>query len=183
MVLEAKAGAETSVRDKQKLAAMFEVQGMYRYALGVYLHVENKRKRVVETGKVRLSLRWLGAEDPYELASDVPANILREIAAQPAWTVRANPGAPAKAGKKAPRFRDSDSDAEMKWRRGPKASAVARPVNKAPGWGAVIAVPRSGSPSAECLRRATPDVLDEASPGRLSLKESFKLKACAAIRL
>ena len=84
MVLEAKAGAETSVRDKQKLAAMFEVQGMYRYALGVYLHVENKRKRVVETGKVRLSLRWLGAEDPYELASDVPANILREIAAQPA---------------------------------------------------------------------------------------------------
>jgi hypothetical protein len=33
MVLEA--GAETSVRDQRKRAAMLEVQGMYRYALGV----------------------------------------------------------------------------------------------------------------------------------------------------
>ncbi|WP_027547611.1 hypothetical protein [Bradyrhizobium sp. WSM2254] len=83
MVLEAKAGAETSTRDKQKLSAMLEVQGMYRYALGVYLHVENKRKRVLQTGRVKLSLRWHGSDDPYEMESDIPANILREIAAQP----------------------------------------------------------------------------------------------------
>jgi len=83
MVLEAKAGAQTSVRDKQKLTAMLEVHGMYRYALGVYLHVENKRKRVLETGKVKLSLRWHGTEEPFAMEKDVPENILREIAAQP----------------------------------------------------------------------------------------------------
>jgi hypothetical protein len=56
---------------------------MYRYALGVYLHVENKRKRVLETGKVKLSLRWHGTEEPFAMEKDVPENILREIAAQP----------------------------------------------------------------------------------------------------
>jgi hypothetical protein len=50
MVLEAKARAATSSRDKQKLEAMLEIRGMYRYALGVYLHVENKRTRVLGTG-------------------------------------------------------------------------------------------------------------------------------------
>lgn len=83
MVLEAKAGAATSARDKQKLAAMLAVRGMYRYALGVYLHVENKRKRVLETGKVRLSLRWHGSDEVWEMARDVPENILHEIAGQP----------------------------------------------------------------------------------------------------
>ncbi|WP_342726761.1 hypothetical protein AAFG07_07900 [Bradyrhizobium sp. B097] len=60
MVLEAKAGAATSLRDKQKLEAMLEIRGMYRYALGVYLHVENQRKRVLETGKVpaKPALAW-----------------------------------------------------------------------------------------------------------------------------
>ena len=83
MVLEAKAGAATSVRDKQKLAAMLEVQGTYRYALGVYLHVENKRKRVLQTGQARLSLRWHGSEDLIQMAEDIPEQILWEIADQP----------------------------------------------------------------------------------------------------
>jgi hypothetical protein len=83
MVLEAKAGAATSVRDKQKLTAMLEVRGTYRYALGVYLHVENKRRRVLETGQVRLSLRWHGSEDLTQMVEDIPESILREIADQP----------------------------------------------------------------------------------------------------
>jgi hypothetical protein len=82
MVLEAKAGAASSPRDKQKLTAMLEVQGTYRYALGVYLHVENKRKRVLQTGQVRLSLRWHGSEELTQIIEDVPERILREIADQ-----------------------------------------------------------------------------------------------------
>jgi hypothetical protein len=83
MVLEAKAGAATSLRDKQKLTAMLEVRGTYRYALGAYLHVENKRKRVLETGQVRLSLRWHGSEDLTQMEEDIPESVLREIAHQP----------------------------------------------------------------------------------------------------
>lgn len=44
-----------------------------------------------------------------------------------------------------------------RWLPDPGPSAVARPVNKAPAFGAVIAVPRSGSPQRERLRRATPE--------------------------
>jgi hypothetical protein len=83
MVLEAKAGAATSLRDKQKLEAMLEIRGAYRYALGVYLHVENKRKRVLETGKIRLSLRWHGSDNVCEMERDCPGVILHEIAGQP----------------------------------------------------------------------------------------------------
>ncbi len=83
MVLEAKARAATSARDKQKLEAMLAIQGMYRYALGVYLHVENKRSRILKTGQVRLSLRWHGSDDVYEMVRDVPEAILHEIAGQP----------------------------------------------------------------------------------------------------
>ncbi|PIT03889.1 hypothetical protein TSA1_26280 [Bradyrhizobium nitroreducens] len=83
MVLEAKARAATSVRDKQKLEAMLAIRGMYRYALGVYLHVENKRNRILKTGQVRLSLRWHGSDEVCEMARDIPEPILRELAGQP----------------------------------------------------------------------------------------------------
>jgi hypothetical protein len=83
MVLEAKARAATSARDKQKLEAMLAIRGMYRYALGVYLHVENKRSRILKTGKVRLSLRWHGSDEVREMVRNVPDSILHEIAGQP----------------------------------------------------------------------------------------------------
>lgn len=62
---------------------MLGLEGTYRYALGVYLHVENKRKRVLKTGNVRLSLRWHGSEEMHETTADVPEDVLREIARQP----------------------------------------------------------------------------------------------------
>lgn len=83
MVLEAKARAATSVRDRQKLEAMLAISGVYRYALGVYLHVENKRSRILKTRQVRLSLRWHGSDEVCEMVRDVPDAILHEIAGQP----------------------------------------------------------------------------------------------------
>jgi hypothetical protein len=63
MVLEAKAGAATSVRDKQKLAAMLEVQGTYRYALGVYLHGTQARP-ANGPGETKSALAWQRGFDP-----------------------------------------------------------------------------------------------------------------------
>ncbi|WLB53911.1 hypothetical protein [Bradyrhizobium japonicum] len=82
MVLEAKARAATSARDEQKLEAMLAIRGMYRYALGVYLHVENKRSRILKTGQVKLSLRWHGSDDVCEMVRHVADPILHEIAGQ-----------------------------------------------------------------------------------------------------
>ncbi len=48
-------------------------------------------------------------------------------------------------------------------RRDPTASAVVRPVNKAPGRWAVITTPQSGGPFARVLRRATPNEREDRS--------------------
>ncbi|MCK9913695.1 hypothetical protein MXD81_31385 [Microbacteriaceae bacterium K1510] len=84
MVLEAKAGAQTSTRDKQKLTEMLRVRGMYHYTLGVYLHVENKRARVLKSKKVMISLRWHGDPDNVvTMEKKIPPAILETIARQP----------------------------------------------------------------------------------------------------
>lgn len=56
LVVEAKARATSSIRDVRKVRELTEVGGAFGYALGVYLHVQNSPKRVLRTGKVKVSI-------------------------------------------------------------------------------------------------------------------------------
>ena len=56
LVVEAKARASTSSRDVRKVQALTEITGAFGYALGVYLHVQNRPCRVLQTGKVQMSI-------------------------------------------------------------------------------------------------------------------------------
>jgi hypothetical protein len=72
LVVEAKARASTSVRDIRKVRALTEIARAFGYALGVYLHVQNKPRRVLRTGKVEMSIAWEGEDEQIKFERRVP---------------------------------------------------------------------------------------------------------------
>lgn len=84
LVVEAKARVATSTRDIKKIRELTRLTGAFGYALGAYLHVQNKRHAVLRTGKVKMSVRWDSQEeDGLNFERKVPKELLAELRRQP----------------------------------------------------------------------------------------------------
>lgn len=82
LAVEAKARATSSTRDVKKIRALTSLTGAFGYALGAYLHVQNKKQRVLQTGKVMMSVTWEGEKEAIDFERGVPEDLLAEIRKQ-----------------------------------------------------------------------------------------------------